>query len=80
MTQISTDALELLTRHRDRRRVLRLGNPQMVLIDVHELEVVFGHAIRFGGFEDDVEDIGGVFGFEGQNVFVLRAAEDLVDR
>ena len=49
----------------------------MLLVDVHELDVVFGHAVALGGFEREVDDVWGVFGLDGEDVFVLGAAENL---
>lgn len=49
-------------------------NAKVLLINVHKLDVIFGHAIALRGFEHEIYDIRRVFGLEGQDVFVLSAA------
>lgn len=50
----------------------------MLLINVHQLDVVLADSVALGALEDEVDDIGRVLGLEGQNVLVLGGAEDLL--
>lgn len=78
--QVGRDALELGARHRDGRSVLGVGDAQVLLVNVHQLEVVLGDAVVFGALKDEVEHVGRVLGLERQDVLVLRGAEDLGQR
>ncbi len=78
--QIGADATELAGRHLDAGRVLGVGNTQMLLVNVHELEVILGNTVVLGALEDKVQAVGGIFGLEGQDVFVLRGAQHLGER
>lgn len=78
--QVGRDALELGARHADGGRVLGVGNAQVLLVNVHELEVVLGDAVVFGGLEHEVEHVGRVLGLERQDVLVLGGAQHLGQR
>ena len=75
--EVSGDALELGRRHADGGRVLGVGNAQVLLVNVHELEVILGDAVVFGRLEDEVEHVGRVLGLKRQDVLVLGGAQHL---
>lgn len=56
--------------------VFGFGDIQVFLVNVYEFEVIFVDVVVFVVFEDEVQDIGSVFGFEGQDVFVLGGVEN----
>lgn len=78
--QIHADAPELLRRHRDGRGVLGLGDAQVLLVNVHELQVVLAEPVALAALEDEVQDVGRVLGLEGEDVLVLGRAEHLGER
>ena len=78
--QIPTDLLKLRRRHRDRRRIVRLGNAEMLLIDVHELDVVLAQPVALLALKHHVHDVGRVLGLEREDVLVRGAAEHLCER
>lgn len=49
----------------------------MLLINVHELDVVLAQSVALCALENQVDNIGRVLGLEGEDIFVLCAAEDL---
>ena len=48
----------------------------MLLVDVHELDIVLADSVALGALEDQVDDIRRVLSLEGEDVFVLCATED----
>lgn len=52
----------------------------MLLVNVHELEVVLADAVVVAALKDEVEHVGGVLGLEGQDVLVLGGAQHLGQR
>ena len=52
----------------------------MLLVNVHQLDVVLADSVALGALEDEVDDIGRVLGLEGQDVLVLGSTEDLLQR
>ena len=51
----------------------------MLLVNVHELDIVLANPVALGALEDQVDDIGSVLGLEGEDVFVLCATEDFCE-
>lgn len=49
----------------------------MLLVNVHELEVVLANAVILAALEDEVEHVGGILGLEGQDILVLGGAQHL---
>jgi hypothetical protein len=78
--QIRRDALELGRGHADSGRVLGVRDAQVLLVNVHKLEVVLGDPVGLGALEHEVQDIGRVLGLEREDVLVLRGAQDLGER
>ena len=48
----------------------------MLLVNVHELDIVLAQPVALSALEDQVDNIGRVLGLEGEDVFVLCAAQD----
>lgn len=51
----------------------------MLLVNVHELDIVLAQPVALSALEDQVDDIGRVLGLEGEDVFVLCATEDFCE-
>lgn len=51
----------------------------MLLVNVHELDVVLAQPVALGALEDQVDDIRRVLRLEGEDVFVLCATEDFCE-
>ena len=51
----------------------------MLLVDVHELDIVLADSVALGALEDQVHDIRRVLSLEGEDVFVLCATEDFCE-
>ena len=51
----------------------------MLLVNVHELDVVFTQSVALRALEHQVDDVRRILGLEGQDVIVLRAAQDLCE-
>lgn len=49
----------------------------MLLVNVHELEVVLGDPVGLGALEDEVEDVGRVLGLEGEDILILSRPQHL---
>ena len=78
--EICHDALELGRGHLDGGGILGFGNSQVLLVNVHELEVVFGDPLGFDVLELQVEHIGRVLGLEGEDIFVSCRPQHLCER
>ena len=50
----------------------------MLLVDVHEFDVVLRHAVTLRGLENEVHYIRRIFSFEGKDIVILCATEDLL--
>ena len=48
----------------------------MFTVDVHEFNVIFTHSFLFRRFKDQVQRVGGIFCFDGDNVIVLSRAKN----
>lgn len=77
--QIPGDLRELGTGHRDGRRVFGVRDTQVLLVNVHELDVVFTQSVALRALEHQVDDVRRILGLEGQDVIVLCAAQDLCE-
>ena len=49
----------------------------MLLINVHQLDVILAQSVRLAALEDQVDHIRSIFSLEGEDIFILRGAEDL---
>ena len=79
-SQVCADSPKLGGRHGNGGRVLGLGDAEMLLVNVHELEVVLADAVVSAALKDQVEHVGRILGLEGQHVLVLRGAQHLGQR
>lgn len=52
----------------------------MLLINVHELDVVLAQPVVLCTLEDKVDDVRRIFSFECEDVLILRASQDLLQR
>jgi hypothetical protein len=77
--QIPSDLGELRARHGNSRSVLGVRNAKVLLINVHELDIILAQSVALSALEDQVDDIRRVLGLEGQDVFVLCAAQDFCE-
>jgi hypothetical protein len=77
--QIPSDLGELGTRHGNSGSVLSVRDTKVLLINVHELDIILAQPVALGTLEDQVDDIRRILGLEGQDVFVLCAAQDFCE-
>ena len=75
--QIPAYSRELRARHGDCCRVLRVRDTQVLLIDVHELNVVLAYPVTLCALENQVHDIRRILRLEREDVLVLCAPQDL---
>lgn len=52
----------------------------MLLVNVHQLDVVLADSVTVGALKDKVDNIGRVLGLEGEDILVLSSAENLLQR
>lgn len=48
----------------------------MLLINVHQLDIIFAQTVRLAALEDQVDDVRRIFSLECENIFVLCGSED----
>ena len=48
----------------------------MLLINIHELQIIFAQSVTIGVLENQVEHIRRVFSLEGQDILVLGSTKD----
>lgn len=78
--QVGANAAELRSRHGDSGSVLRLGDTQVLLVNVHELQVILADTVVLAALKDEVEHIRRVLSLERQDIFVLGSAQHLGQR
>lgn len=78
--QIPAYPLKLPTRHRNRRSILRLRNTQMLLINIHKLNIILAQPIGLCALKHQIHDIGRVFCFEREDILVVCGAQDFRER
>jgi hypothetical protein len=78
--QIPGDLGELGARHGDRCSVFGVRDTQMLLVNVHELDVVLAQPVALRALEHQVDNIRRILGFQCEDVIVLCAAQDLGER
>lgn len=49
----------------------------MLLVNVHELQIIFAQPVTVAALEDQVEHVWRVFSLEGQDILGTRSTEDL---
>ena len=52
----------------------------MLLVNVHQLDVVLADSIALGALENEVDNIGRIFSLESEDVLVLGSTKDLLQR
>jgi len=52
----------------------------VLLINIHELDIIFADSVRVGRFEDQVDDVGGVLSLHREHIVILCSAEHLRER
>lgn len=75
--EIHADSLKLGTWHGNCSSILSIRDTQMLLINVHKLQVVLAQSIVGTALEDQVQHIGGVLSLEGKDIIVLGGTKDL---
>lgn len=75
--QISADPLEFHRRHPDGSSVFGLRDGEVLLVNVHELDVIFAQAVRLSALEHEVDHIGRVLSLQGQDIVILSGTEHL---
>lgn len=48
----------------------------MLLINVHQFDIIFTQPVSLCALEDEVDDIGSIFGLESQDIIILGGSED----
>ena len=74
--QVLANALKLGRRHLDSRSIVGIWNSQVLLINVHEFDVVFADPVLIWALEDEVDHIRSVFRLQCQNIIRLCCTED----
>ena len=72
--------MELARGHADVGGVIGLGDAQVLLVDVHQLDVVLAEPIHRAALEDEVEAVGRVVGLERHDVVRLSRPKHLGQR
>eukprot|EP00962_Isochrysis_galbana_P019815 scaffold5777_cov101-Isochrysis_galbana.AAC.5 len=75
--QVAADALELLGRHLDRALVVGVRDPQVLRVDVHELELKVRDAVGVLVLEHEVHRVAVLVRLESHDVVIVAALEYL---
>lgn len=73
--QINTDSSELSRRHADSSGVISIWDTQMLLIDIHQLQIILAQSITLTALKDQVKNIWCVFCLDSQDILVASGAE-----
>jgi hypothetical protein len=49
----------------------------VLLINIHQLDVIFTETVGLGGLEDEVDNIRRIFSLESEDIVILRSSKDL---
>jgi hypothetical protein len=74
--EVNADSLEFSRWHANRSRILGIRDPQMLLINIHKLQVILAQSITLAALEDQIKNIRRVLGLDGQDIFILGGAEN----
>ena len=80
LLEVADDARKLAAREVDLGVVDRVGDAEVLLVDVHELHLVLADAVRLLGLEQEREDVLRLVGAERDRVRVGGALDDLLQR
>lgn len=75
--QVTANTLELHGGHLHGGSVFSLRDSQVLLVNIHKLDIIFAQTVCLGTLEHQVDGIGGVLGLQGEDVFILGGAQDL---
>lgn len=78
--EIPANSLELRRRQRHRRAILRIRNTQMLLVDIHELDIILANPVILRILKHQVQAIGRIRRLQGQNILILRRPQHLCQR
>lgn len=78
--QIPANALEFHRRHLNRSSILGVRDGQVLLVNVHELDIVLAQPVGLGALKHQVHRVGRVLRLQSQDVFILGSAQDLGQR
>ena len=78
--QVHADPLELSRWHRDSSGVLGLWDAKVLLVNIHQLEVVLAQPVAVAALKDKVQHIRCVLSLDSEDILVLRRTENLGQR
>ena len=80
LVKIPANPLELCRRHLNCGSIFGFGNSQMLLVDIHQLDIVLAYPVRLRALEHQVHGIRRVVGLQSQHILVLSSPQDLGQR
>ena len=78
--QISADTLELSRRQGDRSSILSLWDTEMLLINIHELDIILAYTVALWALKNQVDNIWRILRLQCEDILVLSTAENLCER
>lgn len=78
--QVHADSLELSGWHRDSSGVLGLWDTKVLLVNIHQLEVILAQPVAIAALKDKVQHIRRVLSLDSEDILVLRRTENLGQR
>lgn len=74
--QICADPPEFVGGHGDSSSVLGFGDAKVLLVNVHELQVVFADTIILAALEYEVERVGVIIGLDSEDILILSSTQN----
>lgn len=78
--EICADPLELDRGHRDGSGVFGVRDTQVLLVDIHELQIILAQPIAVTALENQIEHIWCILGLERQDIFALGSTKNFRQR
>jgi hypothetical protein len=77
-TQVPANPLELCAGQGDGSAIVGLGDTEVLLVDVHELDIILADTVVLGVFEDQAEHVRRVLRLQRQGIIALRRTQHLL--
>jgi hypothetical protein len=77
-TQVPANPLELGTGQGDGSAVLSFGDTEVLLVDVHELDIILADTVVLGVLKDEAEHVRRILRLQRQGIVVLGRAQHLL--
>jgi hypothetical protein len=77
--EVKADSLEFGRWHANRGSIFRIRDPQMLLINIHKLQIILAQSIALAALKHQIENIRRVLSLDSQDIFILGGTENFCE-